>query len=414
MNTTVKPHTDIQNFIGKLCFVFLLLTIFSIEVSVSAGGIFFPLFVLLGTIFFYLKRDDSALYFSKSSLFLILTILCLAASVFINWGEMSEPIRAFKKMRYLVLGLFCIQIFRALCLHYLNSKTIKLIINTLCASVIIATLYSFGINIWEYDFIRGIEKVYTGRMHGMTGIMSYGYEMPIIMLFLWGIYLNRKVIQINLNFKFVLFACIVGTLGIFSSGTRGGVLSFVISFPFLFFFINKKIFKKIALVSFLLIFSALVTIKFGLINTRLTMKSNNISNRIRISKIYASFEAFKDKPLWGHGLLSEKSDYKILSPRGVIEDSLYDTHNTYLQVLTDAGLVGFIFFALFMFYWAKELFQRNDIMTHLFFSSFLCFSIENLFHTQFVSGVNTALNLVLFYAVSQLPLLDIFQVKKTL
>ncbi len=400
-----------SNILEKVCLFFLGLVAFSTETSVSIGGASFLLFTLSGIALLAKRGYWREIKLSLSSFFLLLVIATLILGVLVNFSEMKDPMRSFSKIRYLVFGFISVYTLRSLALHFLDERKVKKVLYALFAAVFLATFYSFLVSyITHYDFIRSIPKPYDGRLHGLTGVMSYGYEMPIIMLFLWGLLLNKANVKFSLNKKLLLFICLFGTAGILLSGTKGSVVSFILGLPFLFYFKNQRLFKVFLIGSSILIFLAILGMKFYLKDDP-RLKINNMSNRIRVAKIYSSVKAFKDRPIFGHGLLSWKGQYPTLSPRGIDDDPLYDTHNTYLQVLVDAGIVGMIPFMLFLFYWGKELLMRSDIIGYAGFASFIAFVVQCCFHTQFVSGVNTAMNLVMFYALSQLPRLDALKLK---
>lgn len=69
-----------------------------------------------------------------------------------------------------------------------------------------------------------------------------------------------------------------------------------------------------------------------------------------------AWREFEDKPFLGMGWLSYQDKYKL------------EVHNTYLQVLCETGLIGFVFFFLFLITQVKESFE--DLTASKYYSSF--------------------------------------------
>ncbi len=391
-----------------MSFFFLCVMALASEFSVSLGGLSYSLFFLSGIPLIYASFMRENLNFSKSQIFLSLTILTLLLSTLYHFDSYQAPFKYMRKLRYLFFAVGGVFILRHLVQNYMTSEFKRFLpIKILFLSVNLAVIYALICRYLNWDFKHGVAMPNDGRLHSFTGSIGFSYELPIWCLCIWAMYLSREAFTKEFVKKWIIPTLILSTIGVLFSGTRGGVLAFILAFPFLFLFKYKKLFFTFMALSLVSVMTLLVLIQYQLVpSSRLLMKFNNISNRIRLAKIYSSIEAFKDKPIFGHGLLSMKEKYKTLSPRDVEDDPLYDTHNTYLQVLTDGGLVAFIPFIFFLFFWGREILMRRDLISKIVFASFIAFLIENLYHTQFVSGVNTAMNLCLLYMITQLPLIE--------
>ncbi|MEX1039563.1 MAG: O-antigen ligase family protein [Pirellulaceae bacterium] len=87
-----------------------------------------------------------------------------------------------------------------------------------------------------------------------------------------------------------------------------------------------------------------------------TVTDTRRSVDMRASFTYVSLQMFYDKPLTGHGFSQfKKEKLPYLSDRNVdlLLESIraYDHHNTYLSILTDLGLLGFIPFMAMYAWW---------------------------------------------------------------
>ncbi|MCC9605403.1 O-antigen ligase family protein [Blastopirellula sp. JC732] len=90
-----------------------------------------------------------------------------------------------------------------------------------------------------------------------------------------------------------------------------------------------------------------------------TVKDTRNSVSMRASFAYVSWKMFLDSPIVGHGFTQFKAaklDY--LGDRNVdlVLESIrdYDHHNTFLSILVDLGIVGFIPFLAMYYYWARD------------------------------------------------------------
>lgn len=93
-----------------------------------------------------------------------------------------------------------------------------------------------------------------------------------------------------------------------------------------------------------------------------TVQDTRNSVSMRASFAYVSWKMFLDSPLVGHGFTQFKEaklDY--LGDRNVdlVLESIrdYDHHNTFLSVLVDLGIVGFIPFLAMYYYWTRDSWQ---------------------------------------------------------
>ena len=203
------------------------------------------------------------------------------------------------------------------------------------------------------------------------------------------IYLITKKYQIIKKIKLLdLVILILSFSLIYRSGDRSA-LALILLFSFIFFIINKDLRKKasIVLVSFVILSSL-----FSLQNPKIfernfkntigqfkgkyyepflnkNLSETNLNFMIfsfhHQSHYSTAFRMFLDKPLFGHGVKMfryecNKFEYKPAEKIIIFNEAKKSygcsthPHNTYLQMLAEVGLTGFIIlFSLFLFFFLK-------------------------------------------------------------
>jgi hypothetical protein len=188
------------------------------------------------------------------------------------------------------------------------------------------------------------------------------------------------------------------------------------------FSINKKYFKfiiffllGIVLIS-LFIINYWDTIKFLFAGLGIAGESNH-SSKPRITSMVATFQIFLNSPIVGYSLggissaLAKLNGVYIYSQ---LEAKHYEGMNIFVQVLAASGLIGFIFFLLYLsslFYKANIVLKKLKLISyeHSIIIKSLCFS---LFWELFILSFNqNILRNYLWIAIAMLSI-SIFIGKK--
>ena len=382
----------------KFSYIVTCIAVFSIAFSTPVAGQTWTLLIIPGVYFFWLHVKENgyrAFYKRKSQLFLLLFIFSIIFSNLINLDTHSDPIRGFKKIRYLLVCFFNLYTLDHLIKTIGTRKKAKLLANLLIYGFTVSTIYAYVSFYAKYDFIKNVPEDIGNRVTGITGIMNYGYEAPLVALFCLsiGFYCSSKE-KLGLG--------LFNALGVLFSGTRGGVISVIAGLPLLVWCHFRRFFKPFVIVLAAALISAITAILFMDADFGRFSKGD-ASVQERLTKIEWSIVAFGDSPIYGHGLLSEKKQYPVITQlenETLDAGGLYICENTYLQVLVDMGLIGFGLYIAFMFFWIKETAQRNDVMTYLLLPSVIAFSVSSLVHTMFISGTTTAVLICFLYNFS--------------
>lgn len=254
-------------------------------------------------------------------------------------------------------------------------------------SVVIAN-QSWFVNIGGKDYFRAISLFPDPH----TFALYLGILIPFTIGFFF--YNNKK------NKKFYIFQITVMFLAFLFTFSRGGYFGFLVSFLFIFGFsfwyfkikLNKKSLTAIFL-GFLILILIFSNSVFG---ERLlsSFSLSDISNTGRIQIWKTSASVFLQNLVFGAGL----GNLPIFFDPVASVKSPINAHNTYLDILSEVGLVGFFFFAMFLLYSFKFLFFKKDkfnflrlgivvslvwFLTHSFFETSI-FSIPVLIALCFV------------------------------
>jgi len=183
------------------------------------------------------------------------------------------------------------------------------------------------------------------------------------------IFLEEKKRKINFlkNINFISF--LLGTFSIFLSLSRGGIVAFLISVFSVFLFKFKIIFKngfsqilKIFSISssvliFLIIF---IEIIFGESATKFSNQLFNFVSGTSVDERNLSMdiakELFFENPITGIGTGNFGISYAEIT--GISQINGFQTvNNQYLEILTENGVIGFLFFFFFIFFWLQKSFK---------------------------------------------------------
>jgi len=267
-------------------------------------------------------------------------------------------------------------------------------INRIIGAVIVVGAL-FGIyGILQYngiDFLFWVGNVERGKVFGLFGNAGYFAEYLILPL---PIAISLFLVSKNKIIKLLLLIGILTMVGAMAlTFTRTPYLSLVISFIFmlfLFFVSRGKILFKENKKIFIVIFTAIILIvSLFVIPTSLNEKGtvlSTIKERVSLSEFVSEFTSgrrtaiwkytipiIKDYPLLGSGIGSfkynslryqakffDQGDNRALYPYGVADK----THNEYLQLWAELGIIGLIIFIWLIFayfnYGLKTLKREKD------------------------------------------------------
>jgi len=184
---------------------------------------------------------------------------------------------------------------------------------------------------------------------------------------------NSKFQIINYIILLIFFTSLLFTY------SRGAWLGFVLGIiiMLLVFIIQKKLLEQKILLEMILILSIIFFIIFNqyqdLFITRITNETRleNKSNMERLESYQNSWYLIKNNWLIGVGI----NNYTLVENNQIIKDqpSWYyqPVHNTFLLILTEIGIIGFLFFMSLIFYLYYQLIKQKKIFKIAILSSII-------------------------------------------
>jgi O-antigen ligase len=233
--------------------------------------------------------------------------------------------------------------------------------------------------------------------------MTYGYGIALFTTLIAGLIIYKNYIKNWLSLKFLIPVFLTNLLGLFLSYARGGILGFILAFPFFFFKKNPKKFFVI----FLIINSLFGLLVFSVPSLKETFlsKSRSTSNMQRIAFYKTAIKAFKEKPILGWGYKNYEPNVKKLKLKYDIEFPEYgaDAHNIFLEILASMGLVGFVAFLFFLGSWIKDAYSSKEIIHKIGFPFIMALLISGQVQNTFGDGENLFLIMLIWILMECLP-----------
>ncbi len=361
-----------------------------LPLALIAGPLIGETFLFLLFIFFlYFLFKEKRYYLFDNRLFkifLIFWIYLVTISVFAPEKLVSLKSSFF----YIRFGIYTIAI-----LYFLNSVKEHLsIIYLLYKYTLIFVILDSTVQIFYGSDIFGFKpnSIDLMRISGPFGdkFVLGSFLQKILPIFIYFILKNNEKLN---KIKWVDLGIIaLSIVIIYRSGDRAA-LGLILFFSFIFFLIYKPFRKKILLVSLIFLF----------VSTILTLQNPKIFKRVFVDtvgqfkgKYYdeflekdlsetkldfmifsfhhqthytTAFRMFLDKPIQGHGLkmFRYKCEEFAFRPKKKVISSFGNTeeyygcsthpHNTYMQLLSETGIIGFFFiFTLFIYIFYKIIF----------------------------------------------------------
>lgn len=354
----MKYLNQISYYLFSLIPIMLISGPFLTDLSFLLISIFFLIILNKEKNFFYLN-DNFAWFFSFFSLYLIINSL-------INFENVSKN-NYFFYVRFIIYAY-------AISFFLRENKFIKsLIFYTFLLSI----LFFLDIATFKlFDF-----SFFGGTMYSKYRISSFFHDQLVM-----GSFFLRMLIIINPLFlllykgKYLIYLIILNLLGIYFillSGERAAFFLFIIYVLLNFFVFNFNIKIKVIFLFSLLLILFLILINSEIFYERFILQPFILEDFLEnhINLFYSSIKMFENSPILGNGYRS----FQVLcsNEQFYVNQKIYCSthpHNTYLQLMAELGLIGFLFIIIFFLYFVYEylksfyfyLFNKNLIRPNYF------------------------------------------------
>ena len=281
---------------------------------------------------------------------------------------------------------------------------------------------------FDYYNPTGRSDIYMGLSTNLNiTAFSILFKIPLI-LYLSYKFRKRKIFSI-----YFLILNLISTFILYLISSRGAMLCLIAvgvlyGISFIWYQYKHKIRKDLILI----LFALLATISIAYIShnllyensanfkvvDRVTNFQDNSTNQ-RIGFYKNSFEHFLKSPILGWGV----GTWKIYSidyhrPEMIDYQVPYHTHNDYLQILAEVGLIGLIFYIFFIYYpglkilisLIKERDPEKFILYTTLLSCFLIYFFDSNINFPRLRGISQ-LNLLLLIVATNLLIEDKIKIK---
>ncbi|CAJ1792213.1 hypothetical protein KOPIIPEJ_00751 [Aeromonas dhakensis] len=322
----------------------------AIVLTVPSGYGYGPSILVLASIFVFWRKKYYLAMSSEVKTLLYIFIaffITQAISIWIDGGSLKELDRPSRLLM------------AAMILPLLSVFPVN--INFFIAGLSIGAISSGLIAIYEKVYLR-MPRAFDDSMPIQSGNISMTLALLCLCAFFWFRSIGRNKIS-----AFMLFSFLMGGMGSFLSGTRGGWVLLPIILVTIIFYFRRKLCLKDGLyagsVCVLLLFLALLP-QSGVMDRIYAAKEDIVhyidglnpdtSLGIRLQLWESAYHSFLEKPIFGWGnngvRLSQLNQYN----NGSISEFIYNfnshAHNQFLDELAKRGIIGLLMLTLLYFY----------------------------------------------------------------
>jgi O-antigen ligase len=380
----------LNNHSKKIFFINFFVIIFPL--TLVSGPLIPDLIISISSILFLIFLNKDFFYYLKKKLFIKLFFLFFLYLVINSFFSEMISISLKSSITYLRFIVFVCLIYY-LFEHYPNTKyyfCLGLLFTFLILCVDANFQYLTGKNFFGFEPQKTPLRI-SGMFKDELILGSFLARLFPLLVGLLFLFFNKK--------KYFLFYLLIITLAvsltIFISAERTAIILHLISLTLLIFFFDFKKRYKFFLFLLLIALSIISILSNSHIKKRVITETllNSDRGKYIFSKVHhahylTSINIFLEKPILGSGIktfryLCDDDKYKknrFKTPFKFWQFSCSThTHNIYIQVLSETGIIGFIFLISFLIYVLISLFKnlsvnKNEI--YFYRTVFICLLVN--------------------------------------
>lgn len=372
-------NSSLNKTLTFLIFGSLMILAIGLVTSITVLSLYHIL-ILIPALYFLPKANYKTI--PTSAWPLMAMIICIILSIVVNQDIAIKGYKTILKAKYFLFGFISVAPFMWYFKNYLNDKKISCLLYSFCIATTIATVsgligYITGFNPLLFKEIQVL------RNSGLFGmIMNYAHNMSYFLIIITGLFIYREETKKYINIKFLIGVLIVNFVGLYFSYTRGAWLAVLAGIPFFYFKNHKKIFLGICFGLVLLGAAA-----YFLAGDKVVRPQ---SERERISQWMAATYAFKERPILGYGYLNFEPHSGEIKERYNLGSVNFvsHAHNNFLEMLGGTGILGFMAFVTWLFFWFKESLAKNSVIAKISVPFIIVFIVGGLTQSTISLGIN--------------------------
>jgi len=385
-----------------LTFASIVVLVFFTFVSVSITALS-HIFIFLPGIYFLAKAIQEKNYcLSKSGSALFALIIIGIVSIILN----PMPLTKIFGLKYYFLGgILAPFAYADNFKYFFSKKKTKILTNSVFLMAAFASLVGIYALYTGFNPIKWKPAAHLFRASGLYGMyMTYGYGIGFLLICSFGLLIYWKRVKEFLGVKWHLLTFVINFLGLILSATRGALLGFVVAIPLLFFQKGKKWVVGTYLIGTIFLSALTFGTSFG----QKLFFERTYSNAQRMSHFQAAYYAVKESPYFGLGFRNFESNSVRIKKEYNIEWSNIGghAHNNFLEQMASTGFFGLIALLCFLFFWAKEMAARKDLVGLVSIAFIAYFIGSGMVQYTFGDGENVFFIMFIYALGQSLPRLE--------
>lgn len=369
MISIIKTNLSLDKvFLFFLCFFPFSLIIGSAFINIS---IF--LIIFFGIFFFLYKKIDIRVINNKCFFYLLVFFIYLIFSSFFSKDIIFSIYKSFGYLRFYFILVFYVIFF-----NY-KPEYIKYFFFVLLLLVFVVSIDALIQFFYKQNFLGGHEYTAKKGYIRLTGVFKDeqivgGFLLKILFLSLYAFFYFKNRFIRKYTFHLNLFIIILTCSAIFLSGERAAYVVLIIAL-LVYIIFNYKL-RELLQISIIFILFFSIIFSNNNFQTRFKQifhgdlgigKTFNIKDTIWGAHYLTSLKIFKDNILTGSGVRTfrfECKNFKVDSKSNNQRCSTH-SHNLFLEVLSETGVIGVFLFLFFLYYFFKiyKFYAFNNFLT---------------------------------------------------